>query len=123
MTQFQKGFAMLEIMLATLLLAAAIAILMKSSSDTSTLTNHKATSRAYAVIVNQILNQFYAEGKACQNASDGDDCHFYITPGAETASVYLNLSTEAKEALQAQGIDPEQIKVTTCDTTVGTPCT
>jgi len=145
-TKQQKGFGILEMMLASVLLVAVIAVLMKSMFASSQYTNDTAYARNYAVIVNQIAEKFYNQAEGCQfddnsqnSSQDGGvndssaqlyenstvtndtSCDFDIISDTD-ASTYLDMSSSVVTDMQSKGIDPTQIKVTTCYVKVGQSC-
>ena len=113
-----RGFGVLEMLLASVLLVGVIVVLMKSFYSSSKYNNDVAYARNYAIIVNQIAQQFYAQAEGCQNDSG---CDFDMVSNQD-ASTYLDMSSDAIDALNAKGIYPSNIKVTTCYTDIGDSC-
>jgi hypothetical protein len=119
MMKRRKGFAVLEVLLATVLLVGVITILVKSFSSSATYTNDTASAREYVPIINAIVTKFYTEGFLC-GMSACNTCSFSDTQmasgGNVSATSYLGISSSAAQSFTDQGLDLDKILVTTCRT-------
>ncbi len=64
-----RGFSLLEVMLALVVVAIGISVLLTFSASSQRETGNKATGNDYSLIVNDLLEQFISDNDAC-NTSD-----------------------------------------------------
>lgn len=100
-----RGFSMLEVMLALVVVAIGISVLLAFSSSSHRETASKATGNDYSVIINQVLNQFTTSNADCM-AGKTSGCDLLNNTNAQLAGDYLNRSASIpqKDAINATGI-------------------
>lgn len=106
-----RGFSLLEVMLALIVVAIGISVLLAFSSSSQRETTNKAVGNDYSVIVNQVLEEFVNANASC--GSTATDCNLLQnTDGTlinnESVDAYLarkyTVSADQRDALQATGI-------------------
>lgn len=104
--KLSRGFSLLEVMLALVVVAIGISVLLAFSASSHRETANKAVGNDYSVIVNQVLEDFVNEVEAC-NSGTVASCS--SLDNVQNKSVYDYLSQKhtaipQKEALAATGI-------------------
>ncbi len=107
-----RGFSLLEVMLALVVVAIGISVLLTFSASSQRETSNRVAGNDYSLVVNEILEQFVTKINDC-NKNDSTPCNV-VTPET-TAYTYLGgagkISDAQYTALQQAGIDLKLINV------------
>lgn len=109
-----RGFSLLEIMLALIVVSIGISVLLAFSASNQREANNASTGNDYSLVVNDILAPFI---KAVSDCSAGTSCDLINKMNSDyTAESYYTLvgtpvSDAQKAALNAAGIDLTQVKI------------
>lgn len=115
-----RGFSLLEIMLALVVVAIGISVLLAFSASNQRETNSESAGNDYSLLVNDMLEQYIP---AVSDCSSGVSCATLSTmysacPPNTPCSVRtyfskagITLSTSQVDALKAAGIDIDKITV------------
>lgn len=63
-----RGFSVLEVMLALIVVSIGISVLLTFSASNHTATKSKSTGNDYSIVTNEILGQFIGEVDACTDS-------------------------------------------------------
>ncbi len=111
-----RGFSLLEVMLALIVVAIGISVVMTFSASNQRETSSKSTGNDYSLVVNEILEQFVSTVKTCDDNAPNGACDLVATSSPMSAYEYLggadNISDTQKEELKKAGIDLETLTVT-----------
>ena len=112
-----RGFSLLEVMLALVVVAIGISVLLTFSASSQRETSNKATGNDYSVIVNQVLKQFSDANTSCSGTNT--NCALLKNTTLQLAGDYLNrLSTVSqKTVINDTGI---QVTITSCSSDTAT---
>ncbi len=69
-----RGFSLIEIMLALVVIGIGISLILTFSSNTRQQTHGQASGNDYSVITNSILEQFVADIQKCNKNIPAGDC-------------------------------------------------
>lgn len=111
-----RGFSLLEVMLALVVVAIGISVLLSFSTSSHRETADKAIGNDYSVIVNQVLKEFLDARDSCSSAS-AENCDLLESTSPQKAGDYLakfkstTLSSSQQDAINATGI---QVTITSC---------
>jgi prepilin-type N-terminal cleavage/methylation domain-containing protein len=127
-----RGFSLLEVMLALIVVAIGISVLMTFSASNQRETSSKSTGNDFSLVVNEVLEQFIATVKKCNDNSPGGNCDLTEITVADNitaydylcknkshsdSSCYENTITDAQyTGLKNAGIDLKLTKITTVAT-------
>ncbi len=115
-----RGFSLLEVMLALIVVAIGISVLMTFSAANQRETSSKSTGNDYSLVINEILEQFVTAIKACNDNAHGGPCDLVASNSPMHAYDYLggeeNISEEQYNALKNAGIDLKTLTVTLATT-------
>jgi len=75
-----RGFSVLEVMLALIVVSIGIAVLLTFSASNHTETKNKSTANDYSIVVNNILGQFIGEVNDCNTNSPDGACPLPLDP-------------------------------------------
>ena len=120
-----RGFSLLEVMLALVVVAIGISVLLTFSASNQSETSNKAAGNDYSVIVNQVLEEFVNANKNC-SATSSTQCTLLKNANGtqinEPVHTYLarayTISSSQITALAATGIT---VKVRSCPSDVEHP--
>ena len=102
-----RGFSLLEVMLALVVVAIGVSVLLTFSTSSQRETASKATGNDYSVIVNQVLEEFIKANENCSSSSS-TQCDLLENidepVDAYLARGYTTLSSDQINALKATGI-------------------
>ena len=111
-----RGFSLLEVMIALIIVSIGIGIFLNVTLSDDRKTTAQATGNDYSLVVNAILHQFTLDVQNCENGAAGGTCNHLGSNGATTnytvQSYVDDLSTAQLAALKAEGIDPDNRKIT-----------
>lgn len=110
-----RGFSLLEVMLALVVVAIGISVLLSFSTSSHRETADKGIGNDYSVIVNHVLEEFTTANLDCSTNGTAGSCDLLKNTTSQEAGNYLarskTLSPNQKDAINATGI---QVTITSC---------
>lgn len=104
-----RGFSLLEVMLALVVVAIGISVLLAFSASSHRETSGKSTGNDYSLVVNEILEKYIQTTSNCA-ASATTPC--FSTVSNQTAQAYLGATNAVSSALFGNGVDLNKTFVT-----------
>ena len=113
-----KGFGLIEVLLATVLLVGIVSMLMSAFSTKTENINSKASGNQNAAILNDIYKtvQHYVDKCNNSSSSSSNSCTILQNSSGDytdiTAEDFLGLTSDETSNLEAQGVYPDDITIT-----------